>query len=86
MRGEDRRVLAADHAAAHDDHAFRNAVHREDGIGIEDGFVVKRNFRRAVRLRAGGDQDHFAAQGRAAPCWICDVDGVRVFKTAPRRG
>ncbi len=49
-------------------------------IGIENGFVIKGNFRRAVRLGAGRDQDYFCAQEAGRAVMIHGADSVRIFK------
>ena len=80
-RGKNRRVFTANHATTHNDHAFWDAVHRKDGIGIENSFVIERNLGRAkVRLGAGRDQNHFTVQRAQRAMRIHGKDGVRIFK------
>ena len=77
-RGEHRRVLAADDAAADDEHRLRQAVDLQDGVGVVDVLVVERDVRRVVRLRAGGDEEHLARQPPRRAAGARDLDGVRV--------
>ena len=76
---ENRCVFAADHAAADNREAFWDAVHLKKCVRIEGMDVVKGNFGRAVGLRAGGDENDFAAEVSCAAC-SGDCDGVRVLE------
>ena len=85
-RREHRRVLAADDAAADDEHRLREAIDLEDGVRVVDVLVVERDVRRVVRLRARGHEEHLARDppGRAAAAG--DLDGVGVDEARRRRG
>ena len=64
-RREHARVLAADHAGADHGHRTREAVDAQDPVGVVDVLVVVRDAGRAVRRRAGRDQDHVGGQARS---------------------
>src|ERR1700676_742207 len=61
-RLEDGGVFAANHPATDDSQAFGNAIHQKKRIGIESMDVVEGDFRRTMRLRAGGDENDFTLQ------------------------
>ena len=76
-RGEDRRELTADRAAADDDEAAQRVVEERGGVGVEDVGVVERDARRAERSRAGGDDDHLGLEHAASPpSGALDDDGA----------
>ena len=60
-------VFAADNAAARDQHAVRQVVNVEDGVGIVDPRIMERQDRRVMRIGARGDQEHVALYMR----WRC---------------
>src|SRR5580692_1809367 len=59
---EDGGVFATDNSATNDGEAFGNAIHVKKGIGIEGVNVVESNFRWAIGLGSGGNQDEFSSQ------------------------
>ena len=61
QRRENRRVLAPDHAAAHHRQAARDPSHLQNRVGVENRRIIKGNFWRTVRPRAGRDQNCLAA-------------------------
>ena len=75
---EHRRVLAADDAAADDDHALGKAIELQDGVGVVDVRIVERDFGRLVRNRAGRDEHELPGH----PAWRRperhDFDRVRI--------
>ncbi len=78
-RREHRRVLAADHAAADDDHALRQAIEEQDGVGVRD-VRAERDVRRLKRHGARRDEDHFARQrAHDATCVVEHFDRVRIL-------
>src|SRR5262249_58787994 len=79
-RGEGGCVLAADDPAADDRQARRDAVHAEDGVGIEHHRLVERDIRWAVRERAGGDEDDVSPEVRDTALRARDAERVRVLE------
>lgn len=54
---EDRRIFATDHASAVHDQLARGVAEAEDGVAVVDARVVEVDIGRAVRARAGGNDD-----------------------------
>ncbi len=80
--GEQAAVFAADHAGAVDDHIARRVLHFQDGVGVVDTRVIKVHVRRAVRPRAGGDQNVAGAQGPLAAGLVVHPHFTGAFDTA----
>ena len=65
--------------AADNGEAFRNAVHLQKRVRVKGVDVVESDFRRAMRLRAGGDENDLAAKTARSVC-ASHRDGVRVLE------
>ncbi len=78
-RHENRSIFAADDAAADNGEALGNAVHLQKCVRIKGMDIVERDFRRAMGLRAGGDQNDFAAKTARSIC-AGHRNGVRVLE------
>src|SRR5207253_3193877 len=55
-------VFAANDATTNYGQAFGYAVHLQKGVGVEGVDIVEGDLRRAMRLRARGDEDHIALE------------------------
>ncbi len=77
-RSEHRGVLAADHAASHDEHRLGEAIDHEDRVRVVHVLVVEGDVRRVVRARAGGDEEELARHTPRGTAAARDLDGVRV--------
>ena len=78
-RFEDGSVFAADDAAANHGQTFGDAVHLQKSVGVKGVDVVENDFRRSMRLGAGGDENDVALQ-TACAIRAGDSNGVSIFK------
>ena len=52
----------------------------KEGVGVENVDVVEGDFRRAMRLGAGGDENSFGLETACGALRAGDADRVRVFE------
>jgi len=79
---EDRRVFAADHACPVNNQLTRGVAQTEDGVAIVDTRVSEIDISRAIRTRAGGDNDLLGHQGFDNAVGAHHFDGLLVGEAA----
>ncbi len=80
QRGEDAGVLAADHAAANNQHGLGDFVQGKDRVRIIDARVVERESRRPVGIGARRQQNDLRLNRECGAAFRLDPDGMRIHK------
>ena len=81
-RGENGGVLAGDHAAAQHHHGARYVRQAQDGVAVENVFVIHLDGRHMPRPRSGGEQHPRRAQHDPRSVQALHLDAIRIQKHA----